>query len=143
MSNTNPKPAEEDTELQVPTDLGKALAAAPSAQAVWQDLTPLARWDFIHWVNTAKLAETRKRRIKRTCEMLPTGKRRPCCYSIVPMDLYRALGADAPAKAQWGTLTPIERRNFISWIDTAKDSAEHRSRAAQICTKLTSGKRRP
>jgi hypothetical protein len=50
MNKVNPKPAGEESEPRVPTDLRKALAAAPLAKAQWNDLTPIARWDFISWI---------------------------------------------------------------------------------------------
>ena len=112
MNKTNPKPAGE--ELRVPTDLRKALAATPKAKAKWSDLTSIARRDFISWIDSAKQPETRRRRIARACSMLAAGKRRPCCYSIVSLDLHLALKATPMAKAQWSDLTPIERRDFIS-----------------------------
>ena len=37
-----------------------------------------------------------------------------------PTDLRKALAATPMAKAQWSDLTPIERRDFISWMDSAK-----------------------
>jgi len=74
-------PAGKETEPEVPTDLRKALAAAaPKARAGWSDITPNARRDWIHWITSAKQAETRTRRIKNTCSMLATGKRRVCCF---------------------------------------------------------------
>lgn len=65
------------SEPRVPTDLRKALAAAPKVVAVWRDLTPIARRDFISWIDSAKQPETRERRIERTPDMLASGKRRP------------------------------------------------------------------
>ena len=73
-------PAGKDTESEVPTDLRKALAAAPKARALWSDITPNARRDWIHWITSAKQQETRARRIKNACSMLIAGKRRPCCF---------------------------------------------------------------
>ena len=65
----------------VPADLRQALAAAPpGARNVWSDITPIARRDWIHWIVSAKRAETRARRIETTCDMLAKGKRRPCCF---------------------------------------------------------------
>src|SRR5687768_3512352 len=61
-------------------DLRKALVADPKVLALWQDITPLARNEFICWVENAKQIETRNRRVKRTCEELLEGKRRPCCW---------------------------------------------------------------
>jgi hypothetical protein len=68
-------------EPKVPADLRKALAAAsPKAQALWSDITPNARSDWIHWITSAKQPETRTRRIKNACSMLAAGKRRVCCF---------------------------------------------------------------
>src|SRR6202030_145788 len=117
-----------ESEPRVPTDLRKAIAAAARAKAQWSDLTPIARRDFISWIDSAKQPETRKRRIERACSMLATGKRRPCCYSIVSFNLYTALAATPKAKAQWSDLTPIERRGFISWMDSAKQPEAHKRR---------------
>ena len=57
-------PVAEEPEPRVPADLRKALAAAPQARAVWSDITPIARRDWIHWIVSAKQAETRARRIR-------------------------------------------------------------------------------
>jgi hypothetical protein len=74
-------PAAEEPEPKVPADLRKALAAAaPKAQALWSDITPIARRDWIQWITSAKQSETRTRRIKNACSMLAAGKRRPCCF---------------------------------------------------------------
>ena len=73
-------PAGKDTEPEVPTDLRKALAADPKARALWSDITPNARRDWIHWITSPKQPETRARRIKNACSMLTAGKRRVCCF---------------------------------------------------------------
>ena len=143
MNKMNPKPAGEESELRVPTDLRKALAATPKAKAQWRDLTPIARRDFISWIESAKQSETRRRRIEKACSMLIAGKRRPCCYSIVSLNLHKALAATPMAKAQWSDLTPIERRDFISWMDSAKQPPTHRRRIEKACVMLAAGKRRP
>lgn len=70
----------EEPEPRLPTDLRKALAAAPEARAVWSDITPLARRDWIVWITSAKRSDTRARRIQNACEMLAAGKRRVCCF---------------------------------------------------------------
>jgi uncharacterized protein YdeI (YjbR/CyaY-like superfamily) len=77
MNGMNSKPAGEETEPRVPTDLSKALAATPMAKAQWKDLRPIARRDFISWIDSAKQSETRRRRIEKACSMLAAGKRRP------------------------------------------------------------------
>src|SRR5437764_12106923 len=140
MNKTSSKPAGE--ELRLPTDLRKALAAAPKAKARWSDLTPIARRDFISWIDSAKQPETRRRRIERACSMLTAGKRRPCCYSIVSFNLYTALAATPKAKAQWSDLTSIERRDFIGWMDSAKEPEAHKRRIEKACSILAAGKRR-
>ncbi len=74
-------PAEKEPEPIVPADLRNALAAAaPNARKLWSDITPNARRDWIHWFSSAKLEETRARRIKNACSMLAAGKRRVCCF---------------------------------------------------------------
>lgn len=65
---------------QMPMDLRKTLVVDPKALALWEDITPLARNEYICWVENAKQIETRSRRIKRTREELLEGKRRPCCW---------------------------------------------------------------
>jgi len=65
---------------ELPADLRKALVANPVALAAWNDITPLARNEFICWVEDAKQQMTRERRIRRTKEELEEGKRRPCCW---------------------------------------------------------------
>ena len=144
MNRMNPKPVGEEPEAKVPADLRKALAATPVAKTQWSDLTPIARRDFISWIDSAKQPETRRRRIERAGSMLAAGKRRPCCYSIVSLDLHLALKANPMAKAQWSDLTPNERRDFISWMDLEKDQPDaHRRRIEKACALLAAGKRRP
>jgi hypothetical protein len=64
----------------LPSDLLKALENDPKVLDLWEGITPLARNEFICWVENAKQIETRNRRIQRTCEELLEGKRRPCCW---------------------------------------------------------------
>ncbi len=64
----------------LPADLRDALAANSAALVAWKDITPLARNEFICWVEDAKQEKTRQRRIRRTQEELEEGKRRPCCW---------------------------------------------------------------
>jgi uncharacterized protein YdeI (YjbR/CyaY-like superfamily) len=65
---------------ELPDDLRLALSTNPVALAAWQDITPLARNEFICWVEDAKQKPTRERRIRRTQEELEEGMRRPCCW---------------------------------------------------------------
>ena len=63
-----------------PADLRTALIANTTALDAWKDITPLARNEFICWVEDAKQETTRTRRIRRTQEELEEGQRRPCCW---------------------------------------------------------------
>jgi hypothetical protein len=74
------RPTGQEPEPALPADLRKALAAAPEARALWSDITPIARRDWIQWITSAKRSETRARRIENTCDMLASGKRRVCCF---------------------------------------------------------------
>ncbi len=73
-------PTAVEPEPKVPADLRKALAADPKARALWSDITPIARRDWIQWIVSAKQPETRARRIANGCAMLASGKRRVCCF---------------------------------------------------------------
>lgn len=64
----------------MPRDLQQALLSDKRVAVLWEDVTPLARNEFICWVEDAKQQKTRERRIRRTCEELLEGKRRPCCW---------------------------------------------------------------
>jgi hypothetical protein len=73
-------PAEPEPEPKLPVDLQEALAASAAAKAVWEDTTTIARLDWIHWIESAKLAKTRKRRVENACDMLASGNKRVCCF---------------------------------------------------------------
>jgi hypothetical protein len=64
----------------LPNDLRSALIANSTALEAWKDITPLARNEFICWVEDAKQEQTRARRVRRTQEELEEGQRRPCCW---------------------------------------------------------------
>ena len=64
----------------MPVDLRKELTNDNKVLTLWEDITPLARNEYICWVENAKQIETRARRIKRTSQELLEGKRRPCCW---------------------------------------------------------------
>jgi len=65
---------------QARPDLQAALQSDPKVFELWAGLTPLGRNEFICWVDDAKQAKTRLRRIERTSEQLIEGKTRPCCW---------------------------------------------------------------
>lgn len=68
----------------VPEDLRIALAADRAALVLWENITPLARNEWICWVEDAKKPNTRRRRIERIPTELKEGKRRPCCWPGCP-----------------------------------------------------------
>ena len=75
------EPSREWPEPNVPADLKNALAVVPRAHALWMEITPIARWDWIRWIGSTKQPETRKKRIENAFAMLAAGKRRPCCFN--------------------------------------------------------------
>jgi uncharacterized protein YdeI (YjbR/CyaY-like superfamily) len=68
----------------LPDDFRAALLAVSQALATWEDITPLARNEWICWVESAKKVETRQKRIAWGRENLSEGKRRPCCWPGCP-----------------------------------------------------------
>ena len=64
----------------IPKDLQLSLDTRPEAYEAWKNCTPLAQNEWICWIETAKLIETRQHRIDRTINELIEGKRRPCCW---------------------------------------------------------------
>jgi hypothetical protein len=64
----------------LPPDLKKALLASPKAFAAWEDITPLARNEWICWTISVKTVETRETHVKRVVSELIEGMRRPCCW---------------------------------------------------------------
>ncbi|MEK7471624.1 MAG: YdeI/OmpD-associated family protein [Patescibacteria group bacterium] len=66
---------------KVPSDLRKALSSDESTLERWNDLTPLARNEWICWTVTTKKPETRANHIDRIMTELIAGKRRPCCWA--------------------------------------------------------------
>jgi hypothetical protein len=65
---------------KVPADLREALTSDPKALAAWEDLTPLARNEWICWVISVRKSETRKQHVERVPTELREGMRRPCCW---------------------------------------------------------------
>lgn len=64
----------------IPTDLQKALVSDAKALALWENLTPLARNEWICWTTFVKKKETRDEHVKRVVSELKEGMRRPCCW---------------------------------------------------------------
>jgi len=68
----------------VPSDVRQVVNSYPKVKLAWEDITPLARNEWICWIVSAKKMETRERRLKRMKEELVSGKRRPCCFGGCP-----------------------------------------------------------
>lgn len=77
------EPTKEWPEPTVPEDLHQALATAPEEiQDLWNDITPMARWEWVRWVNATSNPDTRRRRVEVTISKMEAGKRRPCCFNL-------------------------------------------------------------
>ena len=68
----------------LPSDFRKAINSDPVVKEVWTDITPLAKNEWICWVTSAKLEETRSRRIAVGLDKMRSGMRRPCCWEGCP-----------------------------------------------------------
>lgn len=67
----------------VQKDLAEALEKAPQVvKDTWHDITPMARWEWIRWINATLSHETRSIRIEKTIAKLAGGHRRPCCFNL-------------------------------------------------------------
>lgn len=64
----------------MPKDLRSALLVTPKALQTWEDITPLARNEWICWTIDVKNPETRSKHVQRAADDLAKGKRRPCCW---------------------------------------------------------------
>ena len=65
---------------EMPADFKKAILSDPKVLALWEDITPLARNEWICWVISGALVETRVKRIKVGMSKMHGGMRRPCCW---------------------------------------------------------------
>jgi uncharacterized protein YdeI (YjbR/CyaY-like superfamily) len=68
----------------LPQDLKRTLISDAKALATWEDITPLARNEWICWIESAKKDETRTRRLEWCRSNLSDGKHRPCCWPGCP-----------------------------------------------------------
>jgi uncharacterized protein DUF1905/bacteriocin resistance YdeI/OmpD-like protein len=67
----------------LPKDFEKALANAPKKiHDIWKDITPMARWEWVRWINATNNRDTRKRRVEVSISKMNSGKRRPCCFNL-------------------------------------------------------------
>jgi len=65
---------------ELPGDLRKALSSDPKALTAWEDITPLARNEWICWTISVKKPDTRKEHVARVVSELKEEMRRPCCW---------------------------------------------------------------
>jgi len=92
-------PTKEWIEPEVPVDVKKALSTSPKADALWKDITPMARWDWIRWVRAVKTSETRQKHLEVMLDKLNKGMRRPCCFN-------RNLCSEPYVSHNWSLLDP-------------------------------------
>ncbi len=95
------EPTKEWIEPEVPVDVKKALSSSPKAEALWQEITPLARWDWIRWIRAVKTPQTRQKHIEIALDKLNRGMRRPCCFN-------RNLCSEPEVSHNWVLLEPTK-----------------------------------
>jgi hypothetical protein len=76
------EPTKDWPEPDIPEDFRTALADAPDISGSWQSITPMARWEWVRWINATKNLQTRERRVEVAISKLRSGKRRPCCFDL-------------------------------------------------------------
>jgi hypothetical protein len=76
------EPAKDWPEPDLPEDFQAALADAPDISELWNSITPMARWEWVRWINATKNLQTRERRVEVGVSKLRSGKRRPCCFDL-------------------------------------------------------------
>jgi len=75
-------PTKDWPEPHVPEDLQSALDAATDVAGLWESITPMARWEWVRWVNATRSPTTRARRVEVSMSKMRSGKRRPCCFDL-------------------------------------------------------------
>lgn len=88
-------------------DFEASVRSNPTVYALWEGLTPRGRNEFLCWVEDAKQAKTRQRRIERTRYELLEGKKRPCCWAGC---IYRT----DKAPSRWQQAVLIDRKKTCS-----------------------------
>ncbi len=77
------EPTKDWPEPEVPGYFAKALTTAPQkVKDKWKDITPMARWEWIRWINATASTETRAVRIEKTISKMNGKHRRPCCFNL-------------------------------------------------------------
>lgn len=75
------EPTKDWIEPEIPADLKKAVSDDAEATAIWHDITPMARWEWVRWTRSTSNPETRARRVEVAISKMKSGKRRPCCWN--------------------------------------------------------------
>ena len=75
------EPTKEWVDPEVPSDMKDALSKSEKAKFLWDDITPLARWDWVRWVRAVQTKETREKHLEVMLDKLNKGMRRPCCFN--------------------------------------------------------------
>lgn len=76
-------PTKEWPEPEIPADFAKGLSSAPQkVKDKWHDITSMARWEWIRWVNATGNLDTRAIRIEKSISKLNGTHRRPCCFNL-------------------------------------------------------------
>lgn len=99
--NVSLGPTKEWIEPEIPEDMKKALESSPKANALWNDTTPLAHWDWVRWVRAVKTSETRQKHLDVMLDKLNKGMRRPCCFN-------RNLCSEPYVSHNWALLAPSQ-----------------------------------
>jgi Domain of unknown function (DUF1905)/Bacteriocin-protection, YdeI or OmpD-Associated len=76
------EPRDRWPEPRMPRDLASAVMGAPDVVDLWEDITPMARWEWVRWVGATRNPATRQRRVEVTVSKLRDGRRRPCCFDL-------------------------------------------------------------
>lgn len=95
------EPTKEWIEPELPEDVKKMLASSPKAEALWNDITPLARWDWVRWIRAVKSDETRQKHLEVALDKLNKGMRRPCCFN-------RSLCSEPYVSNNWKLIDPAQ-----------------------------------
>jgi Domain of unknown function (DUF1905)/Bacteriocin-protection, YdeI or OmpD-Associated len=100
-------------EPSMPGDLAAALAAAPQEiQSLWNQITPMARWEWVRWVNATKNPDTRGRRVEVSISKMNSGKSGPA-VSTSPHAPTRTCRRTAGSSSQ-GTTAPDRRSEHVA-----------------------------
>lgn len=76
-------PTKDWPDPEVPKDFKEALEIAPQkVKNKWHDITSMARWEWIRWVNATSSIDTRAIRIEKSVSKLNGSHRRPCCFNL-------------------------------------------------------------